>query len=137
MKNYNFDDINWEETGLLYGQLGVHRETLIEFLNKIDFKDETIQKETLQFLAPCIRKIILNICDVLSIVDKKDIDNKLFYLKDIDDDILNKVDIKLITEMLDEFVVVYLPISKKYLSLLDYEAELINLFCENYIRSIM
>jgi hypothetical protein len=137
MGKHNFDEINWEETGFLYGQQGLHKERLLEYLNKIDFNDESLQ---IQFLAPCIRKIILDICDVLYIVNKNDItdENQQFYLlNNINEEIFDKINVKEITVLLNEFVTVYLPISMKYLGNIDFQAELLDLFCVNYVRSVI
>jgi len=137
MEKNKINEINWENVGFLYEQQGLHREKLLYFLNKIDFHDGLLQ---IQFLAPCIRKIILDICDVLYIVDKNEITdkNQQFYLSNnIKDDIFDKINVKEITKLLNEFVTIYLPISKKFLNNIDFEAELLDLFCDNYIRSII
>jgi hypothetical protein len=137
MEKNKINEINWENVGFLYEQQGLHREKLLYFLNKIDFNDGLLQ---IQFLAPCIRKIILDICDVLYIVDKNEITdkNQQFYLSNnIKDDIFDKINVKEITKLLNEFVTIYLPISKKFLNNIDFEAELLDLFCDNYIRSII
>jgi len=109
MEKNKINEINWENVGFLYEQQGLHREKLLYFLNKIDFNDGLLQ---IQFLAPCIRKIILDICDVLYIVDKNEITdkNQQFYLSNnIKDDIFDKINVKEITKLLNEFVTIYLP----------------------------
>jgi hypothetical protein len=108
---------NWERDGLLMGLNGKMKMEVEKHLNLIDI--EKIKDDlTLSVIAPMIRKIV----------------SKIVF--DDNDKLLESLNINDFTEKLDYFCRYYLPMLKKYFNFIDYQAELLNLFCKNYLNEI-
>jgi hypothetical protein len=132
MENYN-----WEQTGTLEGLMGNTREIVIKHFKEIDFESipETEDSIVSTLICPVIRRIISEI-----VTDNLKIQNGI--IKDCvrgitEDDILPLVDVKEITELLIEYVHVFIPYAEKYLPNLDTQAEMSLLFCSNYVMKLI
>jgi hypothetical protein len=132
MENYN-----WEQTGTLEGLMGNTREIVIKHFKEIDFESipETEDSIVSTLICPVIRRIISEI-----VTDNLKIQNGI--IKDCvrgitEDDILPLVDVKEITELLIEYVHVFIPYAEKYLPNLDAQAEMSLLFCSNYVMKLI
>lgn len=138
MNKINYENIDWQESGLLYGQEGIRKEKILHYLNQINFNNEDLNEETKSFLAPVVMRIVSNICDILDPIENNKLSNtEKYYLQHINLSVFDKINVKDIEKQLNEFVTVYLPISKQYLSNVDYEGELIYLFPFQYIKSLI
>jgi hypothetical protein len=133
MKNYD-----WEKTGMLEGLTGSTREIVIKHFKEINFDsipdiDESIEIETI--ICPVIRRIISEITPDNPLVQNNIIKDHARGITE--DDILPLVDVKEITELLIEYVRVFIPYAEKYLSNLDAQAEMCLLFCSNYVMKLI
>jgi hypothetical protein len=122
MENYN-----WEKTGMLEGLTGNTRETVIKLFKEIDFKSipeikDSVGVDTL--ICPVIRRILYSII--------KDHSRGI-----TEEDVLPLIDVKEITELLIEYVRVFIPYAEKYLPDLDAQAEMCLLFCDNYVMKLI
>jgi len=133
MKNYD-----WEQTGLLEGLTGKTRDIVIKHFKEVDFfslekNEDSTNVET--SILPVIRRIISEI-----VPDNPKVQNSLIqsHIRGItEDDILPLVNVKEITELLAEYVRVFIPYAIKYLPDLDAEAEMTLLFCNNYVMKLI
>jgi len=129
-KDLNYD---WEKSGMLEGLTGNTREIVIKHFNEINF--ESLPDGIDEIITPVIRHIISEIQpDNLKVQDSiiKDHDRGI-----TEDDILPLVDVKEITELLIEYVRVFIPYAEKYLPDLDAQAEMSVLFCNNYVMKLI
>jgi hypothetical protein len=136
MKKFGKKDFkywNWEETGLLDGLDTLTYDTVKSYLKQINFDKICDDSITYMCIAPAVRKVILSIID-------NDDQFAIFHnqIKDVEKGkILSLVNIDNIINELDDFCKVFLPISQKYLSNIDSEAEMIVLFCNNYVFGLI
>ncbi|MFA5207277.1 MAG: hypothetical protein WC428_01215 [Candidatus Paceibacterota bacterium] len=133
MENYN-----WEKTGMLEGLTGNTRETVIKLFKEIDFKSipeikDSVGVDTL--ICPVIRRIVSVITPDNLLVQNSIIKD---HSREItEEDVLPLIDVKEITELLIEYVRVFIPYAEKYLPDLDAQAEMCLLFCDNYVMKLI
>ena len=118
------NNVNWVASGLLNDVEGFKYSTIKNLLEKINL-NYIDNGNVIRVIAPVIRGIATNIADSIEKNDGK-------YNKNT----LSKVNVNEVMDLLVEFCDIYLPISKKYLNNIDYEAEVLNLFVKNYLYKI-
>jgi len=118
----------------LEGLTGNTREIVEKYLDLInDIKENNNDDKLLTLTAPVVRYI------VQSILEKE---YQPHIIKDnfrgiTAEKVIKLFDVNELMELLKEYCINFLPIGEKYLSDLDSEAELIKLFCENYIFKLI
>jgi len=124
------NDIDWKVSGMLDDLKDEEYDVVNQFLLSIKTEDELYQKSRV-FLVPCIRRI-------LNSIFIKDYQTPAFKNKDNEyiNNILNLISINDISKELDICLNI-LPIMEQYFSYLDYEAETIVLFCNNYTQKLI
>lgn len=110
-------------------------EIIKEKLNFINFNG--IEHSVINvYIGVVVREITKKLLDAIYTIDKNNLDKKISYLAYIHETILTTVDVDDIRSELETFCSLYVPISKKHLLNIDYEVELLNLFCYNYLHKI-
>jgi hypothetical protein len=126
---------NWKEEGFLTNLTKKESIIVEKYLNEIDFN--SLQENSIIEIEiiPVIRRIIMVI-----ISTNKKIQNRIIHdnARGITtDDILPLVNVKEITKLLIEYSRVFIPYAEKYLPDLDAQAEMLLLFCNNYVMKLI
>jgi len=133
MENYD-----WEKTGMLEGLTGNTREIIIKHFKEVNFNslpEINASIDIKEIILPVIRRIISII-----VPDNLKVQNSIIqdHVRGItEDDILPLVDVKEITKLLIEYCSVFIPYAVKYLPNLDAQAEMLLLFCNNYVMKLI
>ena len=130
MEKKDFKNWNWDDTGLLCDLKGDAYDTVKKYLKEIDF-DKVDDGESYSCIVPVVRKIISSIIDG---------ERQFGYFKNKIISVENAlllVNVDDIVNQFNEYCKVYLPITEKYLSNIDCEAELAVLFSRNYVFGLI
>jgi hypothetical protein len=133
MENYD-----WEKTGMLEGLTGNTRDIVIKHFKEVDF-DSLPEIENGIDINEVILPVIRRIISVIQ-PDNLKVQNSIIqgHIRGItEDDILPLVDVKEITKLLIEYCNVFIPYAEKYLPNLDAQAEMLLLFCSNYVMKLI
>lgn len=118
------NNVNWEDSGLLNDVEGFKYSAIKNLLEKINL-NYIDNGNVVRVIAPVVRGIATDIVDSIEKNDGRYNNNTL-----------SKVNVNEVMDLLVEFCDIYLPISKKYLNNIGYEAEILNLFVKNYLSKI-
>jgi len=132
---------HWRETGMLEGCSGEQREILVSAFNEL--ADIIIEKnlptghvsDVTNYLFPIARQIF----SILEKSKDKEYSGDYSYIfslnknKNLIPIVKKKINLKEVVENFVEYHKVFLPICEKYLSNIDSQAEMISIFCYNYV----
>jgi len=121
---------NLEESGFLFGLTGDEKDIVLSNYKRVNV-DKIANPRTFEVILPCIRyslSLVLHPESQFRIFQKKpNLINRALYFYSVDD----------IIEKLDKINLELTPEMKKILPNLDYEAELVQLFCKDYAFGIV
>ena len=122
--------INLDRCGLLFGLSGLNYDTVKSYMQSIDY-DRPKNEIVIQCIAPVVRRTLCRILET---------EHQMYRLKS-NPEMVDKVMAEFnVNEISDELDVIYselVPVMEKYLSLIDVQAEITVLFCDNYVHYLM
>ncbi len=121
---------DWERSGLLDGLEGDTRDAVVKHFNEIDFEKFRGAENTYElvgYILPVIRRIITGITS----------EEPRSFQDFNNDEVLSLVDVEEICGLLYVYTQGFIPFAGIFLPNLDYEAESVRMFCDNYIIKLI
>ena len=128
---------DWEASGLLEGLSGEHKEIVKKHYDEVDFELlESIggTSGNVRYILPVIRRIISLIIEREE-KDKECGVSHIYWVSAAK--LYSLVDVKEITGLLHVYREGVIPHAKTFLAHIDYEAESLRLFTENYVMKLI